>query len=42
MDKLCKKCDVLMATIKAQGDLYWLCKKCNRVDCCPPETNESY
>lgn len=37
-EKYCSKCDVPMAIMKAQGDLYWLCKKCNRVDCCP-ETN---
>jgi len=30
-----------MQVMRSQGDSYWICKKCNRVDCCP-ETKHDY
>lgn len=41
MDKYCKKCEIPMQVMRSQGDSYWICKKCNRVDCCP-ETKHDY
>lgn len=41
MEKKCSKCEIMMEAIRAQGDWYWICRRCNRVDCCPdPETNQ--
>lgn len=41
MDKLCKKCEIPMQILRSQGDAYWMCKKCNRVDCCPETKNQN-